>query len=50
MFDVGTTADTARIIVAVKNIDAPMLKRVWQELEYRIGVCRITRVLHIEHI
>jgi len=28
----------ARIIVAVKNIDAPILKWVWQELEYRIGV------------
>ena len=32
----------ARIIAAVKNIDAPMLKRVWQELEYRIDVCRVT--------
>jgi hypothetical protein len=27
----------ARIIAAVKNIDAPMLMRVWQEL-YRIDV------------
>jgi hypothetical protein len=26
----------ARVIVAVKNIDAPMLTRVWQELVYRI--------------
>jgi hypothetical protein len=26
----------ARIIAAVKNIDAPMLTRLWQELEYRI--------------
>jgi len=32
----------ARIIAAVKNIDAPMLTRVWQELEYRIDVCRVT--------
>ena len=32
----------ARIIVAVKNIDAPMLTRVWQEREYRIDVCRVT--------
>jgi hypothetical protein len=29
----------ARIIAAVKNIDAPMLMHVWQELEYRIDVC-----------
>ena len=27
-----------RIIAAVKNIDAPMLTRVWQGLEYRIDV------------
>jgi len=39
-----------RIIVAVKNIDAPMLTRVWQELEYRIAVCRVTCGAHIEHL
>ena len=38
----------ARIIAAVKNIGAPMLTRVWQELEYRIDVCRVTRGAHIE--
>jgi hypothetical protein len=26
------------LIAAVKNIDAPMLTRVWQKLEYRIDV------------
>jgi hypothetical protein len=31
----------ARIIAAAKNIDAPMLTRVWQELEYRIDVGRV---------
>jgi hypothetical protein len=40
----------ARIITAVKNIDAPMLTRVWQELEYRIDVCRVTSGAHIEHL
>jgi hypothetical protein len=40
----------ARIIAAVKNIDALMLTRVWQELEYRIDVCRVTRGAHIEHL
>jgi len=40
----------ARIIAAVKNIDAPMLTRVWQELEYRIAVCHATRVAHIGHL
>jgi hypothetical protein len=37
----------ARIIAAVKNIDAYMLMRVWQELEYLIDVCRVTRGAHI---
>jgi len=40
----------AQIIAAVKNIDAPMLTRVWQELEYRIDVCRVTRGAHIKHL
>ena len=40
----------ARIIPAVKNIDAPMLTCVWQELEYHIDVCRVTHDPHIEHL
>jgi hypothetical protein len=33
-----------------KNIDAPMLTRVWQKLEYHIDVCRVTRGARIEHL
>ena len=33
----------AQIIAAVKNIDAPIWTHVWQELEYRIDVFRVTR-------
>jgi hypothetical protein len=40
----------ARIIATVKNIDAPTLTRVWQEPEYRIDVCRVTRGAHIESL
>jgi len=40
----------ARIIAAVKNIEAPMLMRVWQELEYRIAVCHVTGGAHTEHL
>jgi len=29
---------------------ALMLTRVWQEFEYRIDVCRVTRGAHIEHL
>jgi hypothetical protein len=64
-FDVCTTGDTAhidaifkflpanlkvRIITTVKNIDAPVLTRVWHELKYRIDVCRVTRGAHAEHL
>jgi hypothetical protein len=40
----------ARVIAAVNNIDEPMVTRVWQNLEYRINVCRVTRGAHIEHL
>jgi hypothetical protein len=30
-----------QIIAAVKNIDAHVSTRAWQELEYRIYVCRV---------
>jgi hypothetical protein len=33
----------AQIIAEVKNIDASMLTRVWQEPEYHIDVCHVTR-------
>jgi hypothetical protein len=45
-----TAAMIRAYIAAVKNIDAPMLTRVWQELEYRIDVCRVTGGAHIEHL
>jgi hypothetical protein len=45
----GDLADlNTRIIVAVKNINAPMLMHVWQELEYHIDVCCVTHGAHIE--
>jgi hypothetical protein len=39
-----------RIMDAVVTIDVHMLERVWQELDYRIDVCRVTKVGHIEHL
>jgi hypothetical protein len=41
-----------RIISAVKNIDAPMLTRAWQELEYPIDVYRVavSPVVHTPNI
>jgi hypothetical protein len=45
-----TRHTSIRYAAAVKNIDAPMLMRMWQELEYRVDVCRVTRGAHIEHL
>jgi hypothetical protein len=37
-----------RIVEAVAVFDRQMLQRVWQELDYMIDVCRITKDGHIE--
>jgi hypothetical protein len=65
MFDVYTKGDTAHIDTIFKFLPhtrhhgcsneeyrctVPMLTRVWQELEYRIDVCRVTRGAHIEDL
>ncbi len=39
-----------RIRAAVQTVDGNMLKRVWQELDYRIDICRVTKGAHIEHL
>ena len=33
----------ARITEAVATIDNAMLGRIWQELDYRLDVCRVTK-------
>jgi len=35
---------------AIETITADMLQTVWNELDYRVGVCRITKGAHIEHL
>jgi hypothetical protein len=35
---------------AVAATDRQILQRVWQELEYNIHICRITKVGHIVHL
>jgi hypothetical protein len=39
-----------RIVEAVAAIDHQMLQHVWQELDYRIDICRVTKGGHIEHL
>jgi hypothetical protein len=39
-----------RISEAAASVTADMLERVWQEMEYRIDVCRVTKGAHIESL
>jgi hypothetical protein len=39
-----------RIMEAVAAIDRQMLQHVWQELDYRIHICRVNKGGHIEHL
>ena len=39
-----------RITAAVVLVGRDMLTRVWNEMDYRIDVCRITKGGHIEHL
>jgi hypothetical protein len=39
-----------RIVEAVVAIDSQMLQSVWQELDYRIDICRVTNGGNIEHL
>jgi hypothetical protein len=37
-------------VEAVAAVDRQMLQRVWQEHDYRIDICRVTKGGHIEHL
>jgi hypothetical protein len=39
-----------RIRTSIETITADMLEKVWNERDYRIDVCRITKGAHIEHL
>ena len=49
MFDVYTTGDTAHIDTIFKLLPHTR-QRAWQEHEYRIDACRVTRGVRIEHL
>jgi len=34
----------------IETITADMLQTVWNELDYRVDVCRIIKSAHIEHL
>jgi len=39
-----------RIRTAIENITADMLQTVWNELDCRVDVCRLTKCAQIEHL
>jgi len=39
-----------RIRTVTETITADVLQTVWNELDYRVDVCRITKGAHIEHL
>jgi len=39
-----------QIRTAIETITADMLQTVWNELDFRVDVCRITNGAHIEHL
>jgi hypothetical protein len=39
-----------RIRSAIDTNNADMLQTVWNELDYRVDVCRIIKGAHIEHL
>jgi hypothetical protein len=39
-----------RVVEAVAAIDRQILQSVWQELDYTIDICHVTKGGHIEHL
>jgi hypothetical protein len=39
-----------RITTADAGVDEDMLTRVWQEFDYRVDICRVTKGANIEHL
>ena len=37
-------------LAEVQTVDGNMLKRVWQELDYHIDICRVTKGAYMEYL
>jgi hypothetical protein len=37
-------------VETVAAIDRQMFQRVWQEIDYKIDTCRVTKGGHIDHL
>jgi hypothetical protein len=50
MSTLGDAADVNPVIKFLPHTRATDLQRVWQELDYSIGICLITKGGYIEHL
>jgi hypothetical protein len=39
-----------RIFNAIALVDVTVLNKLWDELDYHMDICRVTRGSHIEHL
>ena len=39
-----------QIRTAIETITVDVIQTIWNELDYRVDVCRITKGAHIEHL
>ena len=49
-FEGGMHSFKRQIACVKETITADMLQTVWNVLDYRVDVCRITKGAHIEHL
>ena len=50
LFPASITELKVRIRTAIETITADILQTIWNELDYRVDICRITKGAHIEHL
>jgi len=44
--DISSTCNVGQKL----GVSLPLLTRVWQELDYRVDICRVAKGGHIEHL
>jgi hypothetical protein len=50
LFDAADVNPVIKIVEAVTATDRQMLQRAWQELDYRIDICCVTKGGRIERL
>ena len=50
VLDMSTLGDVADVNPVTNQVPATHVQRVWQELDYRIDICHVTKGGHIEHL